>query len=246
MSLASPVETLLALPEQGQLVEVRQRRYVVGEIRRSGLADDPLRSGEGDPQHLLTLTSVEDDAFGEELQVIWETEPGARAIERAALPAPTGFDPPERFDAFLDAIRWGAAATADVRALQAPFRSGIAIEDYQLDPVVRAVRMPRANLLIADDVGLGKSVEAGLIVQELILRHRARTVLVVCPADLQLQWRDQLRDKFGLEFRIVDTELLRRLRRERGLHAMVCRPHIITCSGTRARPATVFARRSQG
>ncbi len=98
---------------------------------------------------------------------------------------------------------------ADIRSLQAPFRSGITIEDYQLDPLVRAVQMPRANLLIADDVGLGKTIEAGLIVQELLLRNRARTVLIVCPSSLQIQWRDQMRDKFGLEFRIVDAELMR-------------------------------------
>ncbi len=207
-----------SLPEQGQLVEVRQRRYVVGEIRQSALPSDPLLAGDGAPQHLLTLSSVEDDAFTEELQVVWEIEPGARPIERAALPVPAGFDPPARFDAVLDAVRWGAATSADVRALQAPFRSGITIEDYQLDPVVRAVRMPRANLLVADDVGLGKTIEAGLVIQELLLRHRARTVLIVCPSALQIQWRDQMRDKFGLEFRIVDTELMRRLRRERGLH----------------------------
>jgi len=47
----------------------------------------------------------------------------------------------------------------------------------------------------------------------------ASRVLIVCPASLQIQWRDQMRDKFGLEFRIVDAETLRRLRRERGLHA---------------------------
>ncbi|MGA1354972.1 MAG: SNF2-related protein, partial [Candidatus Limnocylindrus sp.] len=135
-----------------------------------------------------------------------------------ALPQPTGFDDPHRFDAFMDAVRWGAIASADVRALQAPFRSGIAIEDYQLDPVVRAIQMPRANLLIADDVGLGKTIEAGLVIQELILRHRARSVLIVCPSALQIQWRDQMRDKFGLDFRIVDTELMRSLRRARGLH----------------------------
>jgi hypothetical protein len=105
------------------------------------------------------------------------------AVDRATLPDPTkGFDDPRRLDAFLDAVRWGAVGSADVRHLNAPFRSGITIEDYQLDPVVRALQMPRANLLIADDVGLGKTIEAGLVLQEIILRHRARSVLVVCPA----------------------------------------------------------------
>jgi SNF2 family DNA or RNA helicase len=85
-----------------------------------------------------------------------------------------------------------------------------------------AVRQRRVNLLIADDVGLGKTIEAGLTVLELIIRHRARRVLVVCPASLQVQWRDQMRDKFGLEFRIVDSDLMRDLRRKRGLHVKGC------------------------
>ena len=194
-------------PEQGQLVSVRQRQWVVSEVAKSALPDSPLHVVNGHGQHLVTLSSVEDDALGEDLQVIWELEPGAAVIEKVALPDPTGFDPPDRLDAFLDAVRWGAASTADVRSIQAPFRSGIDIADYQLDPVVRAIQMPRVNLLIADDVGLGKTIEAGMTVLELIIRHRARRVLVVCPASLLVQWRDQMRDKFGLEFRIVDSEL---------------------------------------
>ncbi|MBU6435837.1 MAG: DEAD/DEAH box helicase, partial [Nitrospirae bacterium] len=121
--------------------------------------------------------------------------------------------------AFLDAVRWGSATNADVQALQSPFRSGIAMEDYQLDPVVRGIQMPRVNLLIADDVGLGKTIEAGLVVQELLLRHRARTILIVCPASLQLKWQAEMLEKFGLEFRVVDTSYLRELRRCRGIHA---------------------------
>lgn len=78
--------------------------------------------------------------------------------------------------------------------------------------------MPRVNLLVADDVGLGKTIESGLVALELIIRHRARRVLVICPASLQVQWRDQMRDKFGLDFRIVDSELMRDLRRKRGIH----------------------------
>ena len=81
--------------------------------------------------------------------------------------------------------------------------------------------MPRANLLIADDVGLGKTIEAGLVVQELLLRHRARTVLVVCPAGLCVKWQEEMRDRFGLEFRIVDTDAVRQLRRDRGVGANV-------------------------
>ncbi len=216
---------VLNVPEPGQLVDVRQRRYVVVDVAQSVLPPDLLKPGSlssrlqpQQGQHLLTLTSVEDDALGEELQVIWEIEPGAKVTEKNALPAPIGFDLPHSLDTFLNAVRWGAVSSADVKALQSPCRSGVEIEDYQLDPVTRAVQMPRVNLLIADDVGLGKTIEAGLVCQELIIRHRARKILIICPAALQVQWRDQMRDKFGLEFRIVDSDLLKQLRRERGLH----------------------------
>src|SRR5712692_992360 len=207
-----------AISKKGQLVENRHREIVVLEVSKSSLPPNPLQPGFEAPQHLVTLSSVEDDALGDELQVIWELEPGARVHEKVALPEPTDFDNPRRLDAFLDAVRWGAVSSADVRALQAPFRSGIDIEDYQLDPVVRALQMPRVNLLIADDVGLGKTIEAGLVAQELILRHRVRTILIICPASIQIQWRDQMHDKFGLECRIVDSALMRELRRRRGLH----------------------------
>ena len=76
--------------------------------------------------------------------------------------------------------------------------------------------MPRVNLLIADEVGIGKTIEAGLVVQELLLRHRARTVLVVCPADLLQKWYDEMLDRFGLEFFIADSTSMRELRRTVG------------------------------
>jgi SNF2 family DNA or RNA helicase len=78
--------------------------------------------------------------------------------------------------------------------------------------------MPPVNLLIADDVGLGKTIEAGLVAQELILRHRARSILIVCPSSIQVQWKEEMRDKFGLEFRVVDSALFADLRRRRGIH----------------------------
>jgi SNF2 family DNA or RNA helicase len=204
-----------ALPEIGQLAIVRKRPFVVTEIipPSAGIGGNAARQN-----HLVKLSSVEDDGLGEELQVIWELEPGIAVHEKSALPDPDFFDPPKRLQAFLDAVRWGAVSQADDKALQSPFRSGIEVDDYQLDPVVRALSMPRVNLLIADDVGLGKTVEAGLVVQEMILRHRVRSVLIVCPSSLQVQWQEEMRDKFGLEFRIVDSESISLLRRKRGIH----------------------------
>ena len=104
-------------PEQGQLVSVRTRHWVVTNVAPSTLPPDQLRAGLAPAQNLLTLSSVEDDGLGEELQVVWELEPGARVVEKVALPDPTGFDPPDRLDAFLDAVRWGASSVADVRTI---------------------------------------------------------------------------------------------------------------------------------
>ena len=85
--------------------------------------------------------------------------------------------------------------------------------------------MPRVNLLIADDVGLGKTVEAGLITQELVLRNQAQRILVVCPPSLCLKWQREMREQFGLGFEIVDTDHVHRLRRERGVGINPFRSH---------------------
>lgn len=188
------------------------------DIRRSELDEKSVTASSANLSHLVSVSSLEDDAFGEEMQVLWELEPSKQVYERVSLPAVSTFDSPDVLDAFLNAVRWGAISTADQKSLQSPFRSGIDLEEYQLDPVVRAIRMPRVNLLIADDVGLGKTIEAGLVAQELILRHRVRTMLVVCPSSLQIQWEAQMREKFGLEFRIIDSDFMKELRRRRGLH----------------------------
>ena len=206
-------ESYRARPEPGQLVEVRRRQWVVADVVSSKLESNAA------PQHAVSLSSIDEDGLGEELEVIWEIEPGAHIIERAGLPSISGQDDSDTLEAFLDAVRWGAATNADRGFLQAPFRSGVSIEDFQLDPLVRAIDMARVNLLIADDVGLGKTIEAGLVIQELLLRHRARTALVICPASLQEKWRVEMLEKFGLEFRVVDTAYIKQLRRERGIHA---------------------------
>jgi superfamily II DNA or RNA helicase len=209
-----------SVPKSGELVRVRDRHWLVVDVRASALPSGGSGlSATGD--HLVTLSSVDDDGLNDELRVFWRLEGDARILERATLPTPQRdrLDDPEELHAFLDAVRWGAIASADAKALQAPFRSGITIEDYQLDPVVRALDMPRVNLLVADDVGLGKTIEAGLVVQELLLRHRARTVLVLCPPALRFKWRREMLEKFGLAFEVIDADKLRELRRRRGVGA---------------------------
>ncbi|APU22205.1 DISARM system SNF2-like helicase DrmD [Actinoalloteichus sp. GBA129-24] len=196
-------------PVLNALVSVRGQKWVVSAIEPGG-------------RHTLTtLQSVEDGRFGDTLEVIWEIEPGRRTLPSGVLPevARHGFDEPGRLAAFLDAVRWSAITSAEVKTLQAPFRSGVAIEDYQLEPVARAIGAPRVNLLLADDVGLGKTVEAGLVVQELLLRHRGHRVLIVCPAGLTLKWQDEMAAKFGLDFTIIDSERCAEVRRTYGSSA---------------------------
>jgi SNF2 family DNA or RNA helicase len=80
----------------------------------------------------------------------------------------------------------------------------------------KALRLPRVNLLIADDVGLGKTIEAGLVVRELLLRRRIDLVVVTAPAAMTAQWKDELESKFGLSFVIIDRERVAEIRRTRG------------------------------
>ncbi|MET9674723.1 DISARM system SNF2-like helicase DrmD [Streptomyces sp. NPDC006482] len=205
-----------AVPEIGDLVEVRGLRWVVAEVDQGGAdAGGTGRPGAGS---LVTLNSVEEGRYNDTLSVIWEVEPGRRRLPTGSLPDVSAgkFDPPERLAAFLDAVRWSAVTSADVRTLQAPFRSGVAIEPYQLEPVSRAVAAPRVNLLLADDVGLGKTIEAGLVALELILRNRAHKIMIVCPAGLTVKWRDEMVEKFGLDFTVIDSERSAEVRRTHG------------------------------
>lgn len=85
---------------------------------------------------------------------------------------------------------------------------------YQYKPVLTFLESPSRGILIADEVGLGKTIEAGLIWTELRARYDARRLLVVCPAMLREKWCDELRVRFGVEATILNAqELLRELRK---------------------------------
>ncbi|WP_346995663.1 DISARM system SNF2-like helicase DrmD [Dietzia sp. SLG310A2-38A2] len=211
-----------AVPEVGQIVTVRGANWAVVDVQQQGLGRSTADDAAAQLQHAVTLQSVQEDRLGHELKVVWELEQGRSALAHLGLPEgidPEKFDDPNRLAAFIDALRWGAITSADDGTVQAPFRSGANVEPYQLTPLKRALASPRANLLLADDVGLGKTIEAGLVIQELLLRHRARTVLVVCPAGLVFKWQDEMQEKFGLDFTVVNSETMKDVRRSHGVHA---------------------------
>lgn len=210
------------VPEPGQVVNVRGSTWAVADVRQQGLPRSPADEGMAGLTHVVSLQSLEEDRLGQELAVVWELEVGHTVAPDQGLPeniGPDTFDDPNTLAAFVDAVRWGAVTSADANSYQAPFRSGANVEAYQLEPLRRALQSSRTNLLLADDVGLGKTIEAGLVIQELLLRHRARSVVIVCPSSLACKWQDEMREKFGLDFAIVNSELMAQVRRSHGLNA---------------------------
>lgn len=210
------------VPEAGQVVEVRGSTWAVANVQVQGLPRSPADEAMAQLSHVVDLQSLDEDSLGEKLSVVWELEVGHTVTPAQGLPDviyADAFDEPATLAGFIDAMRWGAVTSADPNRYQAPFWSGVNVEAYQLEPLRRALGAPRANLLLADDVGLGKTIEAGLVIQELFLRHRARTAVIVCPPSLALKWQDEMREKFGLEFTIVNSELMAQVRRTHGLHA---------------------------
>src|SRR5438105_4784897 len=94
-----------------------------------------------------------------------------------------------------------------------------------MEPLRKALRLPRVNLFIADDTGLGKTIEAGLIARELLLRKKANAIVVATPPSVLEQWRTELEDRFGLVFEVLDRAYLTRVRQERGFGVNPWRTH---------------------
>ena len=195
-------------PKPGDIVSVRTRQYLVEDVQ----------PGDGGDLTLVRLSCLEDDAQGVPLEVLWEAEVDARPAKGDAWTrvAEHGFDNPRTFAAYLHALRWNTVTATNPKLFQAPYRAGIKIEAYQLEPLRKALLLPRVNLFIADDVGLGKTIEAGLIVRELLIRQKVRRIVISAPPSVILQWRDEMDSRFGLTFVVLDREYVMTQRRERG------------------------------
>jgi SNF2 family DNA or RNA helicase len=220
------------VPEVGQAVRIRNRLATVRAV-------EPYdsRSPYG-RLHLVDLEYLDDFRYPDSEQLLWEVEATAELLGKTSLPSVDSNRPdnPEALQAFVNAHRWTRLNRLrekdgiDDEPLLSVWNSAIQVHAYQLDPVIRALSMPRVSLLLADSVGLGKTIEAGLVLEELLLRRRIRRVLVLCPALLQRQWKIELRRKFNLDFEIIDSETTFQLRRRMGIDTNPWKafPRIIT------------------
>lgn len=181
----------------GTLVRARGREWVVlPESTDDFLVLRPLAGGDADIAGIL---------------------PHAEDVESATFAPPNADDLGDHRSASLlrDALRIGFRSTGG------PFRSlaRLAVDPrpYQYVPLLMALRQETTRLLIADDVGIGKTIEAGLVAAELLAQGQAKGLAVVCPPSLAEQWQAELREKFATEAELVLPSAVTRL--QRGLTA---------------------------
>lgn len=139
--------------------------------------------------------------------------PAVEEVTSATFPPPS---PADRGDdrsgrMLREALRIG------FRSSGGPFRSLASLNvdprPYQLVPLLLGLRQETVRLLIADDVGIGKTVEAGLVASELLAQGTVQRLAVLCPPSLAEQWRAELAEKFGLEAQLVLPSTVTRLER---------------------------------
>lgn len=178
----------------GSLVSARGRSWVV------------LPESAADMLVLRPLGGADDDVAA--------VFPAFERVQQATFEPPSPDDLGDAHAAGLlrSALRIGFRSGAG------PFRSlaEIAVEPraYQLVPLMLALRQRTVRLLIGDDVGIGKTVEAGLIASELLAQGSARGLAVLCSPALAEQWQEELRSKFGIDAELVLSSTVSRLERD--------------------------------
>jgi len=181
----------------GSLVKARGREWVV------------LPESSGDLLVLRPLGGSEDETTG----IYIPLEPVALAAFDLPDPAQVGDYRSARL--LRDAVRLGFRSSAG------PFRSfgrlGFEPRPYQLVPLLLSLKLDPIRMLIADDVGIGKTIEAGLIARELLDRGEIDRHAVLCPPPLAEQWQSELREKFHIEAELVLPSTAARLERNLSL-----------------------------
>lgn len=180
----------------GSVVTCRERQWIV------------LPSDRADVVRLRPLSGSEDEVCG--VYNPLDNEP----LDSATFPNP-------KSDSVQDhtaAMMLMDAARLSLRSGAGPFRClgrlSVRPRPYQLVPLLMALRLETVRLLVADDVGIGKTVEAGLIARELLDRGEIKRIAVLCPPHLCDQWQRELRDKFNIDAVVVRSGTVSKLERQ--------------------------------
>lgn len=204
--------SVLDFSKPGTLVHARGREWVVLPESSPALL------------HLKPLGGLDEEITG----VIPEIEP----VVSAQFGLPSAGD----FGDFVSGRLLRDAALLSTRASAGPFRSfgRIATEPrpYQLVPLIMALKADPVRLLIADDVGIGKTIEASLIVRELLDRGEIRSFTVLCPPHLAEQWQLELSTKFHIDAELVLSSTIKRLERDLPIGKSVFDRHPFTIVST--------------
>ena len=204
----------------GSLVRARGREWVV------------LPDSEPDLLVLRPLGGTEDEIAG----IYVGPGPGGAPFERvdsASFPLP---DPAADLGNHLSGSLLRDAVRLGFRSAAGPFRSlaRIAVEPrpYQFVPLLMALKLDPVRVLIADDVGIGKTVEACLIARELLDRGEVSRMAVLCPPHLAEQWQKALRDQFHLDATLVLAGTAARIERKLPPGQSLFERHAITVVST--------------
>lgn len=202
---AEPVLEAAPAPAAGQVVWLRNRLARVEDVQRFG-----ARARR--PSHLASALFLDGES-PRRLKVLWELE---RVVPGHLEPLPQVADSPvdpRLLTEWLSAARWNLRHPLpdlpDTRQLPdwwhqeagpllSVITSRFSPEGFQLVPLEAAMKMPRVRLLLADEVGMGKTLEAGLVASELVVRRRINRMLILCPPALMDQWASELQCRFGL------------------------------------------------
>ncbi len=158
--------------------------------------------------------------------------PAIESVASTTFPLPTRDD----LGDFSSGLLLREAARLSTRAAAGPFRSfgRIAAEPrpYQLVPLIMALRLDPIRLLIADDVGIGKTIEAAVIARELLDRGEIQRMAVLCPPHLAEQWQRELSQKFHIDAELVLSSTIQRLERDLPIGVSVFDRHRVTIVST--------------
>ena len=196
----------------GSLVSARGRNWIV------------VPSTDDDITLLRPLHSSDSEVTG----IFMPLEPDV--VEETNYPSPT----PEQSGDFRGSLLLKDAVRLTLRAGAGPFRSvgrlSVTPRPYQYVPLIMSLRMNPARLLIADDVGVGKTIEAAMVARELLDRGVIHRIGVLCPPHLCDQWAQELSEKFGIDAAVIQPARMARL--ERGLprpdiHVFEHYPHLV-------------------